>query len=256
MEVNTNTTNQPPTTGDPALPAPIHKDKKTTIVTAAVIVLIVLVLGLIAWALAQNSKNSSKFTYSSLNSYTLPGFYKKAGMSFEKPVQVLAANELPDSKDYMVLVHDKTLTTNNKIITISYMGAYSAYNTMGTQRDQATITAINNALTVSTSPGYQEYRTSLSQFASRVINTRYKLTLGATHAITTPNIKSAAWATDFTGVDNSPISKYTPTKVQGEEILAVGKNAYYYLVIGSVGNNWNNNQSVWQQVVNSIKIDQ
>lgn len=96
---------------------------------------------------------------------------------------------------------------------------------------------------------------SLKQFASmRLIN--LEANFGAEKQLHTVNIKNQAIQVDFTTKSKpGPGNVVFPTK-KGTAILIKGKNANYYFLVDALDDNWQLNQSVWQKIINSIKVDQ
>jgi len=71
---------------------------------------------------------------------------------------------------------------------------------------------------------------------------------------TNTNIKSNAWKFDVSITNGSNVNKIS--NVEGKAVLVAGKRTFYYFLIDSVDQTWKNNQKVWQQVLDSIKVDQ
>ncbi len=91
---------------------------------------------------------------------------------------------------------------------------------------------------------------TIEQFIKNNLPANYKIVLDQPVKFASANINKNAWKFDFTAT--SPGHR----TVKGSLIIAVGKQSFYYLMIASVNYNWNNNAKTFQQVVDSLKIDQ
>ena len=66
------------------------------------------------------------------------------------------------------------------------------------------------------------------------------------------NIKDFAWQLNFYTLSDGNRS----TVLQGKVIFLAGEKSFYYFMLSTVGYNWAPNQAIWQQMVDSLKIDQ
>jgi hypothetical protein len=224
--------------------------KRTRLLLALFALVIVVVA---AWLLARNP-NSTDYKYDKLDTYKLPGFLKGAGMEFKKPVEVQPVAPTTDGLQAMTLVHDKVLP-NTHTVTLSYVAAASSFNTMYLTRTQSDYNNANSGLTDPSNKLATYYRGEITHFINQNINRRWKITLGQGRGINTANLQHA-WEIDFTGVDSNPKASYVPTKLKGQVIFSIGKGAWYYFMESGVNGNFDKNKDVWQQVTDSLKIDQ
>jgi len=113
---------------------------------------------------------------------------------------------------------------------------------------------------------YQNYakQAYITSFLSDEMNTSYfagtngsntSVSLSQPKTITTNNLATDTWQFPFTATNSGKPN----VKVQGEVVFHLGKdtsvyNGYDYLMISTVDYNWQPNQSIWQQIVNSLKI--
>jgi hypothetical protein len=65
-------------------------------------------------------------------------------------------------------------------------------------------------------------------------------------------ITGNSWQNDFSAASN----KTELPKISGQFITAFGKQSQYFFMDENVQSDWTANQAVWQQVANSLKIDQ
>lgn len=71
-------------------------------------------------------------------------------------------------------------------------------------------------------------------------------------AFSNPAITGNAWHSGFSATSN----KTGLPKISGEFITTFGKQGEYYFMAENVQADWSTNQSIWQAVTNSLKIDQ
>lgn len=192
------------------------------------------------------------YKYTNLDSYTLPGSAAGSGMVFSKPKEFSEVDKLPATGDFMDFVHN--ITKNNKIVTLGYESASSVH--VNSSPDAAYVKGLNDSLLDPNNVSHAHVIEPISNFLTSRINTRYTITLGRVSLLATTNIKSKAWEIDFNGVDKTPKTNTRPTRLTGKAILAVGQSTYYYFMVGSLDYNWQSNQKIWQQVIDSLKIDQ
>jgi hypothetical protein len=206
------------------------------------------------WTLAFKG-GPADFKYKQLSSYTLPGYTKGYGMTFLHPQQLEAGFKDTATLSNQVFVHNKTLPTK-KIVTISVEAAAVSYIPQHADFPASYFDDVNKALTTPTDKSYSAFRQPLSVFVRDNINKRFTYTLGKTTQFSSSNLKNRAWWTEFTAVDKKPKNNYSPTRMNGGVMLAISQKGYYYLMIATANDNWKSNQGVWQQVLNSIKVDQ
>lgn len=90
----------------------------------------------------------------------------------------------------------------------------------------------------------------VKQFLHDNLLVSYDIALGQPSTFASSNISKNAWQFDFTGkIDGQ-------RQGNGKFVLAVGKETFYYLMVASVDYNWEPNKSIWQQILDSLKIDQ
>ncbi len=73
-------------------------------------------------------------------------------------------------------------------------------------------------------------------------------------------ILNNAWQSDYSVIQNSKIDptakNSNPVAYQGKLVFGIGQNGYYYFTVADVPYNWQSNQTTWQKVAASLKIDQ
>jgi len=98
---------------------------------------------------------------------------------------------------------------------------------------------------------YKPEVTSLQQYVSSRLP-KYHLSFYGVSKFTSAYIKSDAISLKFNG---TPQAKNAP-KVIGQAVLALTQKADYSLVAYSTDKDWQANQSQWQIIINSLKIEQ
>ena len=103
--------------------------------------------------------------------------------------------------------------------------------------------------------GYDDYKASLQKQLQSTLPKGMILELGQPSPLSNSNLKQNAWQFDFTAkskVDNSSGASV----IKGKLVFIIGKGVFYYFMIATVDYNWQSNQAIWNQVLDSIKIDQ
>lgn len=218
-----------------------HQPKKWFLIaipTAALIIMSVIYFMLVWWPAY---KQPAKYTYTKLDNYKLLGSTKGQGISFSKPVeltkQVSAKNQIE-------------LTHLIKKRSASHLAAASTV--FGTALTEDELLVLNANLTFTDSKYYKDVTDPIRQFATDKLPAGWATKLGGPKKFTSKSIKKDAWMMDVSSTE--PAGKKTPIK--GEVVFAVSGNRYYYFIVLTPDYNWQANQKTWQQVLNSLQIDQ
>lgn len=223
--------------------------KRLLIVVAAVIVAVVLALGCyFHWHKSSKPAPTGPYShsYSNVEQFTSKFGTSGSNMIFEKPTE-LRGIQAKGSKQATLLqfatVYPGWTIANISIATVGGSGTLS----------QSYKDAIAKLITDTSNPVNVGSNNYLHKFVIERINSKYTSNFSSVSQFTNPDINHNAWKVDFTA---SASGKDGPPPLQGEAVLAIGKSSLYYLMANAVSYNWQNNQAVWQQVLNSIKIDQ
>lgn len=84
----------------------------------------------------------------------------------------------------------------------------------------------------------------------------YEVTLGDVRPLSSVNIKSDAWIIQYVAKARAGQNSSNLPDLTGEVVVALGKQTTYYIMLDAVNSNWQASQNTWQQVVDSIKVDQ
>ncbi len=227
--------------------------KLATMVLAAALVIAGAVGG---YLLVKNSfgKNGDySYTYKDLNAYAMSGTAKGNGISLQKPVELVAAGSPSAGQTQAYLSH--TLNKDSQqAVTIAQI--FLATVSAGTELQAGYKKNINSAVTDPKNVGHEAVTKPIKDFVTQRLNTNLSTTFSDAKAFTATNIKADAWHLTFTATAKDSKNKATVPDISGEVILAIGKTTFYYIALDSLSNNWQSNQSVWQDVINSLKLDQ
>ena len=193
--------------------------------------------------------NQPAYKYSTLVPAHVSAGSKGTAITFEKPVEFTPASQaaqIPESFTH------KTQSGSLSVL-IGDLGATSVSISGNASHSYPKL----YAQAFSSSPQSQEYKGAVQPvqaFVKSVFPSTFKyITLSQPKAFTSANIKQNTWQFDFTATDKE--ISYSQNW-QGKVLYLWGSHAYYYWMVAAVDNNWNSNQSVWQQMLGSIKIDQ
>jgi hypothetical protein len=173
------------------------------------------------------------------NDYQLPNAATGAGVGFKKPsgfTQTSAA-----SKDGQV--------------TATVTGFETASSSSSLPSTHAYINVLSSADPLA-QPGYQFSSDVLKKRLQADLPGNANIKLDSVKPLVTTNLKTDAWQVDFTSSVTPPKSK-TALVMPGKLIFVVGNHTFYYFtIVASNQYNWDNNQTTWARIVDSIKVDQ
>ncbi len=130
-------------------------------------------------------------------------------------------------------------------------------------RQSVFISGINNldfdkVMTAANGPEYDQFITGLQRLLQTQTETSNAKLTGVPKAFTNTNIKASAWTIDFSAEGANPLSTNTKQKkMRGSLLIAKGnKGAYYQISFAALDYNWPANQKIWQQILDSVRVDQ
>lgn len=186
---------------------------------------------------------TSSYQYKKLETYSFGS--KGKAMLFSKPVEMVKLGEIPKNSSQIMLIHftDQRISPD-----YGRIAAASADNF-----DQA---ASVNSLTSQLANMGSKVNATIKSFKS-FIDPRLPLTYSTDGfkgfaPFSSDNLSANTWSSDF----DAKSSNSSMPKIEGRFLIAVGKNTIYYFMAENVSSTWQANQGIWQQVFNSIKIDQ
>lgn len=235
----------------------------------------VVIIGIVAGILLKNNNNSSQPPQSP--STVTPGvaYYYKTLVDTKLAVGSTTSIEFKRPKEFGLSTKDTTVvkgeyvhtgaSVNKQLAVVGGIAAYSKHLIIA-NNPPVDIAAATQAFNNQQSSEYQAYLKSLgiNDFLSAELAHRYfgdlpanqvKLTVQPPKVLTTPNLKQNAWLFSFSAQSDAQPNK----TVSGDLVFALGNstpiyNAYNYIMISTLDFNWQPNNSIWQRVIDSIKI--
>lgn len=189
------------------------------------------------------------YKYSQLDEYKLEGNLEGVGIAFKKPTdfkQTVKNVEL--GRAWATLEHQKKdnkrlLGVMNTTITNSALASAKDYpETLGKVFETK-------------GKGYDDFEKRSKEYLATFLPEGMDIQISQPGEFKNPNISKNAWLFTFVASGKSGGSD-TATVIKGVSVLAVGKKSFYNFSFGSVDYNWTDNKKVWQQVLDSLKIDQ
>lgn len=213
---------------------------KLFIILAGVIILVI--IGSLAYIGIQKASKLYKYSYSQMDSYTIPGAVTGSGMSFTKPVEL---TKLTNSTGQAELVH--ILGSDNNKGFVAYIAAAST-STAKTY----TITQLLEFKTIfaATQTGYADAVSPIQQFIKDRLPNGWRINLDKPGTFFNRDISDNAWQFNFNASD--PKNKKITFK--GQVLYAIRGNNFYYFMVATTSDNWQINQKTWQQIFGSLQI--
>ncbi len=217
-----------------------NRAKRLVKIMKVVVPLIVLIAAVIAavYFLQFQSKSPAKHTYDRLDSYSVVST-EGTGMSFNQPVEL---KEQFATSSQVELLH----AVRGKLA--SYIAA--AYSPTATPMTDAELQTLTNSLSNTSDAFYLPSTNALKTFVVDRTPAGAKTNFGDAKPFTSQNIKANVWQFDL------QIDIKENKKLSGKAVFAASKRSYYYFMALAPDYNWQANQAIWQQVINSLKIDQ
>jgi len=276
-----NQTTQP----SPAQSKPITSQRRIWYIAGTILAVAILAAGIYliyhnsqssktATPAAQYEKGPHNQNYSRLDNFKLDGPKPGTGISFEKPTDYTKALQSADNSQAS-FSHTLESPTFAPLGALHVLSSAAGFDTTGY------ISSLKKSLADPKSDAYKTTAEPIQTFLTSRFSPLYDVSFSDAKVLTTPNLSGNAWSLDFSatpkkfaqpaaGVNTSPDAKVdasqaklVPSSVppgfenyKGRVVLAVGKQAIYYFAVYNTNYNWDNNASVWQQVINSIKINQ
>jgi hypothetical protein len=228
---------------------------RRTIAAAVAVALIIAVGGgSLLWIRHLNQIEPYRVHLSGLKSYRLQNNTSNGGvMTFMAPAQ-LQNQPLQDNNAGQISLSLSKVT--NKGHATGVAAVAGAVVNVVSPIWPSYLSILNTALTNDKVSYHAVYVQPLEQYVNDNFYLQASLDYTTPTKLTTPFIAKNAWQMDFTATYKKTGAHNTPFIVDGKLVFAVGKNNYYYLMLAAINYNWQSNQKIWQQAINSIKIDQ
>lgn len=180
------------------------------------------------------------YTYTNFDSYSVKGASAGSGMAFLKPAQLKIQTSTAIQVEF---VHT---WKGNNAIGETYIAALSQKAPLPT--DKKTLSNMQQALSNSKNQAYNRYAELINTFVKDRMPIGWQTRFNPATTFKSTNVKNA-WEFSLT-------SSGKGGKLQGKALLVVGQKNFYYLLITSTPNNWQADSNAWQQIFNSLRVDQ
>ncbi len=233
----------------------VHLKKHPRLLLIAVILLACIVAGSIYLYFANEDNFDSKqakTVYSGTTTYLVPGKSAGHGISFNKP-NIFVTKSIQENTDTKHgFSYYKKTSSKQSVLNARLLVSSVAYP-IPTAPSQNTIKAINDALSDSKSANYTAVVRPINQFAmDGYFHSPLKTTLGSPQPFKSKKISANAWKFSVTVSD----PENTAPAQSGNLIFVIGKNTKYYYLLTVENSEWNKNQAFFNDVLDSIKVDQ
>lgn len=213
----------------------------------------ILLFSVVAGIVMQNNNENtpnSDYQYAQTSKYLLPGVEKGRGMSFLKPDSyILVGQQSSTDASFVNLNQSNNINSSSGAINAQI----SNFPTKTGPSDEF-IKAVNETVKNKSSEGYQAVVGALEDFANEAFpEPELKASLSTGTPFSSNNIPKNAWVFDVT-VSSSDDSKASPQT--GKLIYALGANTKYMFLVSANTSEWQNNQSYFNNILNSVAIDQ
>lgn len=216
------------------------KPRPKKLISALVIIALILTG---AYGLYRQLHNPQAYKYKKIDTaYSLKDPASSSSLSFSRPHELAQFSSTNSQVEFQHLIGSND--GKNFAAYIS-AGASSSANAL-TDTD---LTNLNKTLSDTSGVYYQIATSSLETFVTDRVPLGSDISFGNAKRFSNPNIKSNAWQLDLN-------IKYKSKNTEGTSIYMAGKNTYYFFMLLTPDYNWQSNQKVWQQVIDSIKINQ
>lgn len=192
------------------------------------------------------------YTYTSLNDYKLASTLKGTSISFKKPTEFIVSGKAfaQQGSSYADLYQPNYKTT--PVSGLGYLSVSLVQSALAGSPDY--LKSLGSTLANPNDKNYQKVVKPINDFVVNTYNPVYKVTLDPAQTLKTANLTANAWQFDYTVLNDKNQHEINP--LRGKVVFAAGKHTFYYFLVSSVDYNWNKNMTTWNQVVDSIKIDQ
>lgn len=187
--------------------------------------------------------------YKNLEAYTLDSWQPETAINFKKPPEFKKARESIQPGYSSVSLVDYSEASQTKT-GLGYINADVIHNTLASTPDYRQ--KLKKYLNEPNSQEYQQFSEPLRQYITDSLPGHPKAVTAEIAPFTNSNIKDFAWQLNFYTLSDGNRS----TVLQGKVIFLAGEKSFYYFMLSTVGYNWAPNQAIWQQMVDSLKIDQ
>lgn len=231
------------------------KFNKRILLLAVSFILVISTSWLVVFQTNLFGKKTQGYKYSQLSTYQVKAGEPGAAINFKVPVEFRTSSDFT----YDPTVFDKFSITN--FVYTQPTTPYASVISVGVRPTyidptQAYLDTVGKTLKKPTTDiDYRFFTSVINQFARTTVNNNLDLSLGQAKPFTNSSIRSNAWEFEVR-VKNKTDKKNNPSNQKGKAVYAITHYGYYYFISYDTDYNWNNNQRVWREVLNSLKLDQ
>lgn len=231
------------------------RKKHPRLLLIVVVLLACIVAGSIYLYSANKDNSDTKqatTVYAGTTTYLVPGKSASHGISFNKPNIFNSKNIQENTPTKRGFSYYKQTASKQSVLNSRLLVSSVAYP-IPTAPSQGTVKAINDALSSPESENYDAVVSPMNQFVmDGYFHSPLKTTLGSPQPFISKTISANAWKFSVTVSDPDNM---IPAE-SGSLIFAIGKNTKYYFLLTVENNEWNNNQAFFNDVLDSIKVDE
>jgi hypothetical protein len=189
-----------------------------------------------------------------LEDYVVRGSLKGRSLAFKKPQDFTnySTNSTPSAKISTFVKMDNSRKYSLAIITASTTSSALA-------PDKNYIDSLHRVFNKSEGEDYKAVKEPLEKFVKDSVGASFYnvVLLQKPETFTNRYIRENAWRFNFTlKSQNDSGAKRAIADQKGVLIFAIGKASIYYFMISTLDFNWQPNYATWQNILDSIKIDQ
>lgn len=229
--------------------------RRAFLLTAAVAFVagLIHIFGVYLFGVIFHDSAPNSYSYKALNDYKLDSQLKGTAFSLKKPIEVnVIENRSEQGGSVSWLAHtDKKKGEEYSLTYITVASNQSVLAATPTYLEY-----LNKSLMSNSGKDYDSVMKSVTSFTRASIISDYKYELSDTKHFTSPNISKNAWQFDLKVTSPEKDGKKKYNDLKGKVILAAGKKTFYYFLVTSLDYNWEPNTKTWQQIYDSLKIDQ
>lgn len=195
---------------------------------------------------------SYTYTYKTLVPYKLTGEKDGNGITLKQPTEF--TKDTVSSARQTQAFFNHSITRDNGYAIIAQLALASV--TTGAPPSSDYLKNLGQSLADPTAAAYAAALKPLNDFITQRLPEGYKLNSTQPRAVTTPNLKTNTWQLDFSATPKDPSNPAGLPNLSGVEIFTIGKTTFYYFMLDGVDYNWQANQAIIIQSINSLQIDQ
>jgi len=195
------------------------------------------------------STQLNRYHYRQLENYKLTSKLSGASMTFDKPVELKKYFEHTILGSTVVdFVHSQT--KDSKKYSTSFLAASSYQSALATNSDY--LQQLGKVLTNKSDKDYKTVTEPLVKFVQTYTPSNLTIKMGDFSAKSTKGITKNIWQADYRAGETAGKS----ADLKGRFVFAAGERSFYLFMISTTDYNWNNNANLFQQLIDSVKIDQ